>query len=310
MVCSKCSFSNDSDALFCSECGTAIIKSAKESPARARRSYLYALFLIPVIAIAGGIGYYKFFLPYGIAAFVNGEGIKIPELDAAVARLKAVYGQINSEGVQAEQQMRRLRYHVLNGLITERMILQEAEKSGIIVADQDLAAAIEQRRQSSGLDKDGFSSAIIRQYGSVPLFEEAVKRELVTNKFLAEKVIPKDTDARAAGARVDDWIRKLYSRAAVRITLSEQLSGASCGCRGSESGPRKAPECNRETAKPPKVSPDTHATDAAVKYWHEKHGPRKVATKITDYGCHVQIDIIKDNKIIGSLRYQGGKISE
>jgi hypothetical protein len=49
------------------------------------RAYFFALLLIPVVALATGLGYYKFILPDGIAAVVNGEEIKHSELDSAVA---------------------------------------------------------------------------------------------------------------------------------------------------------------------------------------------------------------------------------
>jgi len=35
-----------------------------------------------------------------------------------------------------------------------------------------------------------------------------------------------------------------------------------------------------------------------------------VETKVTDFGCHVQVDIVANSTITKSLRYQNGTISE
>jgi hypothetical protein len=52
------------------------------------------------------------------------------------------------------------------------------------------------------------------------------------------------------------------------------------------------------------------ASEAALRFWHQKHGNDPVSTKVTDFGCHMQVDIVKAGKLVGSLRYQAGAISE
>jgi hypothetical protein len=52
------------------------------------------------------------------------------------------------------------------------------------------------------------------------------------------------------------------------------------------------------------------ARTAAIAYWHERHGPGTVETRVMDYGCHIQIDIIQESRTAASLRYQNGKITE
>ncbi len=44
------------------------------------------------------------------------------------------------------------------------------------------------------------------------------------------------------------------------------------------------------------------AEAAGLKYWQDKHGADSVSAKLTDFGCHVQVDIVKDNKSIASLQ--------
>jgi len=48
----------------------------------------------------------------------------------------------------------------------------------------------------------------------------------------------------------------------------------------------------------------------ALAYWQQRNGNSPVETKVTDFGCHVQVDIVANNKIAKSLRYQNGAITE
>ncbi len=334
MHCISCNTLNDPDACFCSECGNLIAGGPRTPSAKAPRAYLFALLLVPVIAIAGGIGYYKFFLPEGIAAVVNGEEIKRSELDAAVVRAEAADPAATGEGRRTAQDARRLRYEVLSALITERLVLQEARKAGIDIPDGDIAAAVAHAQASSGLDKAGFDLVVDRQYGDGRTFEKAVRRELIIKKFIARKAVPQGGDPQRAGAAMNAWLQDLSARAAVRIALAEQWSGAG-GCSGCDStktqtaGPQvlnrgcpmsKAASpagragCGRAksgtSSEPNKKDNRKYAEEAGLKYWHEKYGPGAVSARLIDFGCHIQVDIVKDEKVIGSLRYQNGTITE
>ena len=227
MHCPNCNIVNDPDARFCSECGRAISGDAKIPSVGTTRAYFFALLLIPVVALAGGLGYYKFMLPECIAAVVNGEEIKRSELDAAVALTQAKNGEEDFEGDHAAQYARRLRYEVLNGLITERLVLQEARKAGINASPEDVASAMSRAQTSLGMDKNTFHALARQQFGSIPSFEEAVRRELIIKRIVARQVVPHGRDQQAA---VNAWLSELSARASVRIALSEQWSGAGCGC--------------------------------------------------------------------------------
>ena len=315
MLCSQCKIENEPDARFCSECGSAMQEGPQApSTLKTRRVYLYALLLVPVLAIAGWIGYYKYILPSGVAAVVNGETISLRELDAEAARTAG-----SREAVDA-----RLRYAVLNSLITQRLVLQEARKAGVSVSREEIASTTARARASSGFDEAAFNQRVVSQYGSMKGFEQAIERGLLINKFIEEKVIPVSADPRTARAALDQWLQDHTAAASVRVTLAEQWSGAGCGC-SSRAGASATPQAgsggcrttrggcgmaNRGSARLADPLNAGEAADAALRYWHEKHGDEAVSTKVTDFGCHMQVDIIKDTRIISSLRYQGGSISE
>jgi hypothetical protein len=226
--CPDCHTVNDPDSCYCSECGRAMRGYAKIPSTGTTRTYFFALLLIPVVALASGLGYYKFMLPEGIAAVVNGEEIKRSELDAAVALTQARNGEESFKNEQPAQYAQRLRYEVLGWLITERLVLQEARKAGISAAPGEVASAMSRAQTSPGMDKNGLQALLRQRFGSIPSFEEAVRCELIIKRLIARQAVPQGGDA------VDGWLNNLSARASIRIALSEQWSGAGCGCGDAE----------------------------------------------------------------------------
>lgn len=45
------------------------------------------------------------------------------------------------------------------------------------------------------------------------------------------------------------------------------------------------------------------AESVGLAYYQQKYGPGPVTAKATDYGCHVQVNISKDGKVVKSLGY-------
>ena len=304
MHCPDCKQKNDADALFCTACGRPLEVTLQKTAQLQRKAYFIALLFVPVIAIAAGIGYYKFFLPNGVAAVVNGEEIRLSELDAAVAR---------AQGRQ-EVASSQLRYQLLNQLITQRIVIQEARKSGISVSEEEIETFATESRASSGIDEATFNRQIVSQYGSMRAFKDALERRLLADKFLAVKVVPPGADQPTAQSAIKRWLDDIAGRAAVRIALAEQGEGPGCGCCNTENGQASQRSGIRghgcAAVNKPSASDVGKAADAGLRFWHAKYGPESVTTRLTDYGCHIQVDIMKDNKIIGSLRYQDGNITE
>jgi hypothetical protein len=243
-------------------------------------------------------------LPNGVAAVVNGEEINLSELDAAVVR-----AQGSKEAASSQ-----LRYQILNQLITQRIVIQEARKAGISVSKEEIEKSATELRTSSGLDEATFNREVISQYGSLRTFKDALESRLLVNKFLAVKVVPPGADPPTARSAINQWLDDIAGRAAVRIALAGQGAGPGCGCCNTEDGQasqRSGIQGHGCAAVNKPVASDMgKATDAGLRYWHAKHGLDAVTTRLTDYGCHIQVDIVKDKNIIGSLRYQDGNITE
>lgn len=229
MQCPACKTVNDPDARFCQECGSPLKTSAATG---SRRSFSFIFVLVPVLVLVAGLGYYKFFLPSGVAAVVNGEEIGISELDAAVA-----HAQGNNETGPG-----RVRHQFLNQLILERIVLQEARKAGMSVPQEEVASTVVETQRATGLDGAAFKKEMVSQYGSMRSFTDTLARRLLMNKYLSEKVVPAGADPETARKSVDRWMQDLAGKATVRIALSEQAAGPGCGnCDPSQKKSGNAP---------------------------------------------------------------------
>jgi len=303
MNCGKCNTMNDGDAAFCVSCGSALAAA----PRKGWRSYRYALLLLPVLLVAAGAGYYKFILPNGVAAVVNGEEITLAELD------KLVLPEGKGSDVSAET-LGQMRYAALSELITERIAVQEARKAGVNVSEDEVQAAAQEMRALSGLDEKDFAARVNERYGSMRAFRKGLERRLVIRKFIDGTVLAGASGPAEANMRLNQWLQESSAKAAVRVSLTEQLPASGCGCCGGKSAGAAKQGCDPKrgpAAGANQVSNQGKAAqEAALAYWRKQNGNGPVETKVTDFGCHVQVDIISGSKIAKSLRYQNGEISE
>lgn len=230
MFCSTCSHDNDADAAFCVECGKSLVVMPRSSSARPRKTYFFIGVLLAALLAVGWFGYYKFFLPQGIAAVVNGEEIMLSDVDAVIVRMQGA-GNAISDGI---------RYEVLNELIAERLVLQAARKENICLSSGELSAAEAESRAQSGLDEAAFTTEAIARYGSPAAYAQARERSLLIKKYIAHKVVPAGADMRSARMAVSTWVQDQAAKASIRIALAEQSGSAGCGnCGTVNSQPRK-----------------------------------------------------------------------
>jgi hypothetical protein len=308
MECAVCRQENDNDAAFCAGCGQPLAESRKEPPYGRRKAYWLALAPVLAIAIAAGVGYYKFVLPDGVAAVVNGEEIRLSEVDAAVHGIRQSRESVTGVKVP-ESEVGRIRHAVLSEMITERIALQEARKAGVSVARDDVDAAIGQLRVSTGMDERAFAAYVEGRFGNRRAFEAAVERGLCINRYVTGVVTAGITDPAQADRAASQWLASVAGRAAVRISMTEQYPASGCGCCNKGPG-AKQPGSPPAGGAAIDARNAKAAQEAALKYMKEKYGAGPVKTKLTDFGCHIQVDVVQGDKIARSLRYQNGIITE
>lgn len=114
------------------------------------------------------------------AAVVNGEPISFEELDTVLERR---YGA-----------------QIMDQLVIERIIEQEARRRNITVGPEDIEAELERVRRSVPAGQD-FEQAVVQQFGSLDAFREQVRLNLFVQKMLE------------SGVRItDQQIRQYYDQ--------------------------------------------------------------------------------------------------
>jgi hypothetical protein len=217
-----CKKQKDSGAHGCEESGRPGPGVPNSLSAKTTKSYLFVLLLIPAIILAGAFGYYKFVLPEGVAAIVDGEVISLAELDAAVTRTTSPGKGSADDG--------RIRYRVLDELIRERLIGNEALKAGISVTAVEFAAEVARLKAQFDSDQAAFNANMTALYGSETLFEAEVKREILIRKLLEQEAATHNSDLRRLDDTLSTWLNDLVAHATIRISLSEEWPESGVGC--------------------------------------------------------------------------------
>lgn len=101
------------------------------------------------------------------AAVVNGDPITFEELDTLLERRYAA--------------------QIIDQLIIERLIVQEAEKQNVTATEEELAAELERARGSLQPGQD-FEQAVAEQFGSVEAFREQLRLNVLLQKLLAPQI--------------------------------------------------------------------------------------------------------------------------
>lgn len=131
----------------------------------------------------------------GEAAVVNGDVITATELNRTYQNMAETYRQIFKDQFN-DAMMKTLRQQALRDLVQGRLLVQEAERIGLTVSDEELQAAIMRTPafQSGGtFDKaayDRYLDYINVKHG---VFEESQRRSMLRQKI--EQVIEDGVDA-------------------------------------------------------------------------------------------------------------------
>jgi peptidyl-prolyl cis-trans isomerase D len=153
------------------------------------RKHRYTIFLITIggFLIGSFMGFGSYFFtqsPYDAVMVVNGE--KIP-YNRYQNRLNQYIRQRESGDPLNEEKMKALKQQVLQDMVRETVFVQEADKYGIAVTDNELAAYIQ---SAPAFQKDGrFDQStylhVIHQILRVPAeeFEKDRRRELKIQKL-------------------------------------------------------------------------------------------------------------------------------
>ncbi|MBL7170011.1 MAG: hypothetical protein ISS48_03255 [Candidatus Aenigmarchaeota archaeon] len=82
-------------------------------------------------------------------------------------------------------------------------------------------------------------------------------------------------------------------------------SGCGCGCGGPGTAKSKTKVDTKSTGDRIK-----DAENAGYKYYIDKYGDSDVEAVAKDYGCHLEVGILKDGQLVKRLGYSSGSVYE
>jgi peptidyl-prolyl cis-trans isomerase D len=161
------------------------------------RPYLKWLLLVVAFSFVLYLGNYFFFdgsprqpgSPEDWAARVNDQVIPAAEFLAEARSRDAYYRQLFGEQYEAMKPKLRLGQQVVQALIANELMVQEAQKLGMTASPAEVTQAILadpsfRDSQGSFIGKERYARLVERQYrGGVPAFEDRLAREVAARKW-------------------------------------------------------------------------------------------------------------------------------
>jgi DNA-directed RNA polymerase subunit RPC12/RpoP len=322
-ICSRCGKENASDGgVYCPECRSNIKGK--------NRKRLWYSGIAAVSLLLAGAGYlfgetnaWEFSwdsLLRRPVAVINGEPIARSEAKERfrVTRLmmEKEYGRELFSGERGKAYLADLERDILERMIAERLVAQEARRLNIKIAD----AAVLQEMQNIGREI----------YGNWENFQASLKEDDISEGYLSAHVrnllLRQEVKKAKApvGADPDEffgaWLAQYRQGAKVsfnkNIGLSQVSSQGQDSCCGSGGpaggggcGGRGGGGCGTKQAGPLDPKLKSEASAAALDAYRKINPTEKdVAAQVTDYGCHVQVDIEKNGQVVRSYSYQGGNV--
>ncbi|MDR1607685.1 MAG: SurA N-terminal domain-containing protein [Deltaproteobacteria bacterium] len=118
-----------------------------------------------------------------IVAQVNREVITLSELEAQLKNIpKAQREAIEKQGGDVQRE-------VLNLLIEQELVNQDAKRQGIMVTEQEIDEAVKSIMDENKLNPEQFKASLIKSGTNLPAFRAGLKMELIKNKILGLRLM-------------------------------------------------------------------------------------------------------------------------
>jgi hypothetical protein len=301
--CSSCGEEIGRKDRFCVQCGNPF-------PRKRRLSFRnrYVLFGAMVLIVAGaGAFFFTEGLESKFVGKVNGEGISREEFSKRLERTKKFYeiryGQTLFQGEEGKENLNRLKTDILDEMTTEKILLQEAKSAGYSSApDEEIVKQVEAIRGKHGLSDDGLKQ---KMGVSIEDLKDELRKEWTISQFI-EKAVLKG-DQQNGQVVFAQWFTNAKAKAKIETYEKlEPLSTAKASCCGSGGG--GCGGSGRAQPLDPKIEQEAKAK--GLEYYEKKTHKKAANAKVTDFGCHIQVDIIEDGKVVLSLTYKQGEVQE
>ena len=298
--CPSCGGGNEKESSSCSHCGK-VLREERKKLFKRRSFFFGGIGLVLILAI----GFFVTRISQSQAiGKVNGEVITREEFSKRVEQTKKLYenryGENLFQGEEGKQHLTRLKAQILDEMVTEKILLQEAKNAGYTSAPpEEIEKELEAIRKKSGLSTADLEKMI---GGKIQDVKAELGKEWVISEFV-EKAVLKG-EQRNADFVFGQWFAK--TRAAARIETYEKFESGSTAkaacCTSGCGGGGEAQSLN------PKIEQEARAK--GLEYYEQKTKKEGAEAKVTNFGCHVQVDIIEEGKVAISLTYSQGEIEE
>ena len=249
------------------------------------------------------------------AAVVNGEPIARSEarerLNVSRLMLEKEYGKGLFAGEQGRVLLGRLERDVLEKMVEERLVVQEASRLKIRVGDDRVRQEIQKIGREIYGNWENFQASLKEDGISQEYLMNHVRNLLLSQEVKKVKSLPEtdpdtyfvawlEQDRRSAKVTFNQTITPLQAFAqGQRSCCGSDGGGGAGGCGTKQGSGTLDPELKSK------------ASAASLEAYRETHPAEKgVGAKVTDYGCHIQVDIEREGKIVGSYSYSDGKVFE
>jgi len=299
--CPSCGERNERPDRFCIHCGNPLPRRRKIRPKKR-----YLLFGTIGLILAGVIGFFFIDgLESKLVGKVNGEGITRKEFLKRANQAKKFYefryGQNIFVGEEGKENLNRLKTGILEELVVEKILLQEAKKAGYTSAsapEKEIEEQVEAIKRTYRLSDEDLKKMI---GGSLEDLKEKLRNEWSISQFVQKTILKEDQGN--PNLLFGQWLSK--AKANAKIETYEKLqpiitAKASC-CRSGCGGGRVHP-------LDPKVEKEAKAK--ALEYYEKKTQKKGAKANVTNFGCHIQVDIIEEGKVVVSLTYNRGEVQE
>ena len=300
--CPFCGEGNEKGSMFCIHCGKSFPGNKKF-----RSASRYILAGIGLILV----GVITFFWIHNLESRevgkVNGERISREEFSRRIDRAKQFYeyryGQDIFQGEAGRGNLNRLKTETLDEMVNEKILLQEAKAAGYTAApEEEIEKQLEAIKKKNSLSDADLAKIF---GGSIEDFKADLRKGWVISQFV-EKVVLKGDQANG-NQLFSQWLTQAKAKSKIETYEKlEPVSTAKASCCGSGGG--GCGGSGRAQSLDPKIEQEARAK--GLEYYEKKTQKKGASAKVTDFGCHIQVDIIEDGKVVVSLTYRQGEVQE
>lgn len=323
-ICGVCGKEHESDnERFCPGCGS-------EIRGRSKKRLWCSGIAVAILSFAGALYLFADTNAWEFswdsllgrpAAEINGEPIAWSEARERfrITRLmmEKEYGKELFVGERGSAYLRDLERDVLERMISERLVAQEAKRLSITVGDERVRQEMREigseiygnwENFQASLNEDGISEAYLSAHVRNLLLREEVKKAKAPAGADPDEFFGAWLTQDRRSAKVTFHGNVGLSRASSQAQGSCCGSGASAGAGGRTGGGAGGCGTKQDSgALDPELK--RQASAAAIDAYRKTNPAEKdVIAQVTDYGCHLQVDIEKGGKVVRSYTYQNGSI--